>query len=810
MAETKTEIPKDSISNKSTIIAGFFSFSLIFFISQGAFGANYTAQDLVLEVSTLFFLLILFMLSLFKFSEIRTGENFFVWIGVNVCFWMLLLRNILLPLFTPNMSEEGRWALLAFGNTLEIGIFVLALLGAVLSFEKQYDGSEHKNIIMYCLSAIFCALFVNFFVMVLLPKIYKMNVSLHAFSKFTAVIIIFVQLMALAVVIVSSVKYITKNQTGQFLNFAISSFFLLCATLPLSKVATGQSIGFSISMLFKTACFMTFVMYFANEYRNAIQQVMAGTGTIKQKVSEKIQLIERQREAMREKTIESREATRIKSELLANMSHELRTPMNSIIGFTSRVIKKTEGIIPEQQIKNLRTVERNAYQLLSLINTILDVSKIEAGRMDVFSEDVQVKELVSDVIEMGKSLIGRKEIELVADVPEEVTIFSDRTKIKQILVNLMGNAIKFTEHGEIRISVEKSSNIYADATKAPCPGIKIAVKDTGIGINKEDLPFIFDDYKQVDGSLTRKTGGTGLGLALVKRFAMLLGGGVTVESEYERGTTFNVLLPFNAEKVKKIEDPAKKISEATKKIIVFYDAEEGSLEEHKDYLAKKDFEVIALKSIDDTFAFCKEHYPRIVNIDILAPEKKGGELIRKLKENFFTKDIQFCFSKLYHNNKYGYFVNVVDLVYKPVNKELVSNVINIAARVCQKLHNILVVEHDEGALQLLHTLLLQEGEYNIRIARNHKEAMAMLTKKIPDVILCNIFMPEGEGFKIIADIGTNRKLCTIPVICIVPKMVDATHLKQSLENIAFLPEKSDLKKEDVGQKILVRAAGVSV
>jgi DNA-binding response OmpR family regulator len=374
----------------------------------------------------------------------------------------------------------------------------------------------------------------------------------------------------------------------------------------------------------------------------------------------------------------------------------------------------------------------------------------------------------------------------------------------------MGNAIKFTERGEIQIIVKKEENIHDDKVRAPLPGISIYVQDTGIGIKKESLPYIFDDYKQVDGSLTRKTGGTGLGLALVKRFSQLLGGNVSVESEYEKGTTFRIRLPEDVNQITEKEPVETKHLDLSRKTVVLYETTEADTALQKAAFEQNGFEVHVAKSVEEGFTLAKEQYPRLIVLDILAFDARGIDLIKKIKGNYYTKDIRFCFSRLYNQRKYGYVFDVVDFVYKPVNKELVSRIINLAARACTQLKNILVIDHDEGAREAMHDLLLQEGDFSVRIARDMNETIAMLKKQQPDVIFFNLFLPEAEGYKLVAEIGTSKKWADIPVICIVPKMLDATQLRQPSETIAFLPEKSDLKMEQTLRKIVTIASDVVI
>lgn len=232
-------------------------------------------------------------------------------------------------------------------------------------------------------------------------------------------------------------------------------------------------------------------------------------------------------------------ASELKSEILSNMSHELRTPMNSIIGFTGRVIKKSGDRLEKRQLQNLMIVERNANQLLMLIDGLLDLSKIEAGMMELQLEEFDFSMLVKEVIHLSQPGLEGQDVRLIADLPEEPMILNtDYLKLKQVLINLVNNSIKFTDRGVIKIS----SQFIFDCDK---PKISISVSDTGFGMDKKALRFVFDAFRQVDGKSTRKAGGTGLGLAIVRSFTDLLAGKVNVSSQVDVGTIFEIIIPVN-------------------------------------------------------------------------------------------------------------------------------------------------------------------------------------------------------------------------------------------------------------------------
>jgi signal transduction histidine kinase len=228
-------------------------------------------------------------------------------------------------------------------------------------------------------------------------------------------------------------------------------------------------------------------------------------------------------------------ASRHKSQFLANVSHELRTPLNSIIGFTRLVLRKTESQIEKLQKENLQKVLISSEHLLNLINGLLDLSKIEAGRMEVYAETF----ILNDVVRMAAStvepMLKNGHVRLVTEVaPDIPPVKTDRDKLKQVVLNLLSNAVKFTEKGEIKVAAWRDNG-----------NVKLTVCDTGIGMKKEALDYIFEEFRQADMSSTRRYGGTGLGLAIVRRFIHLMGGEIAVESEVGKGSTFTITIPIN-------------------------------------------------------------------------------------------------------------------------------------------------------------------------------------------------------------------------------------------------------------------------
>jgi len=239
-------------------------------------------------------------------------------------------------------------------------------------------------------------------------------------------------------------------------------------------------------------------------------------------------------EQLEQANIRLQEMDRLKSVFLASMSHELRTPLNSIIGFTGIILQGMSGEVNEEQRKQLTMVKNSASHLLSLINDVLDISKIEAGKVELSLEEFSLDGVVREVVEPLSPTASEKGLEVLTEVPEDITLFSDRRRVKQVLMNFVSNAVKFTDQGSVRIA----ARVLGD------DNLEVRVIDTGVGIKKEDMKKLFQPFQQIDVSLTKKHEGTGLGLYLTKRLVALLGGDISAKSQYGRGSEFTFIVPL--------------------------------------------------------------------------------------------------------------------------------------------------------------------------------------------------------------------------------------------------------------------------
>lgn len=356
-----------------------------------------------------------------------------------------------------------------------------------------------------------------------------------------------------------------------------------------------------------------------------------------------------------------REIHRFRLEFLANISHELRTPMNAILGCTSLHLDRLYGEVTQKQEDALKRVEAAGKNLLHLINSILDLSRLAAGRMPVYPEEFRPRDLADEVIRMMDRLARAKQLKLEAHIPGELRVRSDKTKLKQILINLVNNAIKFTSSGGVFISAEQ------------CPGrprFEIRVRDTGIGIKAGDLGALFQEFKQLDASLTREYGGTGLGLAISRKFARLMGGDIVVESAAGSGSTFTVTLPLESVRpAQSAESPLQAPApDGRKKTVLAIDDDPEVLALLSDSLRDSGYQFAGALSAAEGLAMARVLKPFAVTLDIMMPYKDGWSALQLIKNDPELRNIPVIILSIMDNRTLGYALGVTDYILKPFDR----------------------------------------------------------------------------------------------------------------------------------------------
>ena len=477
------------------------------------------------------------------------------------------------------------------------------------------------------------------------------------------------------------------------------------------------------------------------------------------RLSEQNELLEDQRNRLARTARELQRASALKDRFLAAVSHELRTPMTVILGFTAALLRGSQGKLNEQQEESLERVQRNARLLLGLINDVLDISRIEAGKAEINREVVSVGTLLKQVESDHGEAARRKGLSLkVAVSPELDTIISDSSKLTQILANLVGNALKFTEKGFIDVRAEpRGAGRWA-----------LVITDSGIGIPGDEQETIFEEFRQGESSDHRGRGGTGLGLAIVRKLAILLGGAVSVQSAAGEGSTFTVTLPRElavTEPASRVTAPERSPSEAKSVLIV--DDDESTRK-----LLRFELEPYGLKILEAgdgaaALELARAAKPDAILLDVVMPRLDGWTTLRMLKDSKDTRSIPVVIHSVVDRRAFGFSLGAYDYLIKPVLPGRVPEVLSRAG-VLGSGGRVLVVDDDPGMRELLQRDLAAAG-FRTFAAEGGGQALAALERERPSAVLLDLMMPEPDGFEVLYRIRDNPNLRGLPVIVVTAK-----------------------------------------
>jgi signal transduction histidine kinase/CheY-like chemotaxis protein len=527
-------------------------------------------------------------------------------------------------------------------------------------------------------------------------------------------------------------------------------------------------------------------------YANELRQLNI---ELEDKVKERTRELEVTNEELQQANVKIREADRLKSEFLANMSHELRTPMNAIIGFTRLVHRKAADILPRKQKENLEKVDISANQLLALINDILDLSKIEAGKMSVNIMPFDFASLVNTCFATVEPMVKGEKVKLLWEVPQDLPeLVNDEDKLKQIIINLLSNALKFTEAGEVKLSARRDNG-----------SLKIVVSDTGIGIPAGALKYIFDEFRQVDGSSTRKHGGTGLGLSITKKLAHLLGGTIYVDSVEGEGSTFTLTLPLvkkeevvTAEPVMLEEEAPAPADIEGKKILLAIDDDPNVLILLRENLEDEGYYVVGALNGEEGIRKAKEIRPFAITLDILMPQKDGWGVLSDLKADPETRGIPIIVLSIIDNQELGFSLGAFDYIVKPVDKDAIIAVLQRITRV--PTNRVLVVDDEPAAVDLI-TQLLQDEGYQITGAYSGEEALQTLEDKPQDIILLDLLMPGMDGFEVIQRVKADKRWQDTPIIVVTAKDLSDKDYEFLRKSVDMIIQKSGLDQDTLVSEV---------
>ena len=508
---------------------------------------------------------------------------------------------------------------------------------------------------------------------------------------------------------------------------------------------------------------------------------LVGTFGISRDISE----LKRAEEVLRQAKDSAEDANRAKSQFLANMSHELRTPLNSIIGFANILLKNKEGGLNASQLTFLDRIQANGKHLLGLINEILDLSKIEARKVELQLSSVALDVLVRETLAQQEALVRDKPVELLTDLPGQIAPFvTDADRLKQIIINLVSNALKFTERGSVTVRV-----VADPASHIPS---RVEVRDTGIGIPGEKLGLIFEAFQQAEAGTARKYGGTGLGLSISQALCQLMGYRIEVTSEVGHGSTFSVVLApgvggitagLAPAVVRTVPAPAPsraapaipRTADLAGKLVLIIDDELDSRTLLTHLIEEFGCQVIAAASGEQGLRMAREFQPDIITVDLLMPRLDGWDVMRAMKADPLLRDIPVVVVSVIASENRGRIFGAVDVLQKPVVREDVLAVLE--RNLPPGKPSVLVIDDEADARQIMRAHL-EEIAGEIREAQNGREALVLLEQHLPDVVLLDLLMPLMDGVSFLNLLRSDKRYRNLPVVVVTAKHLTAAETEQ--------------------------------
>ena len=512
-------------------------------------------------------------------------------------------------------------------------------------------------------------------------------------------------------------------------------------------------------------------------------------------------------------------ANRAKSGFLANMSHELRTPMNAIIGYSEMLIEEAEDLEMEAFIADLKKIHGAGGHLLSLINDILDLSKIEAGKMELYLENFPVDKMLADIASTVQTLVAKKHNQLeVVGAEDAGSMRSDLTKVRQTLFNLISNAAKFTENGTITLSVERGTDTETG------DWLEFAVADTGIGIAEDKIEDLFKEFTQADASTTREYGGTGLGLAITRRFCTMLGGTIGCTSKPGEGTTFTMRLPAETVDPRQEEEAAAdaartesqpaisattattattavgtpKLSGVARGKVLVIDDDATVRELLARDLTRDGYEVLLAENGAQGLELARSEHPAAITLDVMMPGMDGWSVLRALKADEATAAIPVIMITIVDDKSLGYTLGAAEYLSKPVDRKRLREAMSRLQTSVDG--DVLVVDDEPDVRELTRRTLEAEG-LGVREAGNGQEALEEVARKRPGLIILDLMMPVMDGFEFVLRLRQNPDTADLPVVVVTAKELTAEDRERLHGKVHQVMQKGGFRRKDLVNEV---------
>jgi len=541
--------------------------------------------------------------------------------------------------------------------------------------------------------------------------------------------------------------------------------------------------------------------------------------TLEEKVEERTKALRLINEELHKTNKQLEIVSKLKSEFLANMSHELRTPLNAIIGFSEILSDQSFGDLNEKQISYAQNVVISGKHLLQLINEILDLAKVESGKMSLELETFPAAGAVAEIVSLAKGLAAKKEITIRQRLSPKLSIMTaDRKKLKQIFYNLLSNAIKFTPTGgwvEISADVVGDFELSENEQFVLRRNVEFCVSDNGIGISKADQERIFLEFQQADGSHSRHYEGTGLGLALTKKIVELHGGSIWVESEKGKGSSFYFTLPL-------IESDSKKPLQATpqrteraepetispkkdaeyKGVVLVVEDDIHSFELISTYLEEAGYQVAHAPTGEEALATAHLIQPAIIALDIILPGKDGWWVLQELKASPETAHIPVVIISVLQDEETAFGMGAADYFVKPVSRKDLLERMQALRRACAdgRISDILIVDDDEDFVEAL-AAILESASFSVEKAYTGVQGIELASRKKPDIIFLDLILPDISGFEVVEFLKMKEATREIPIIVVTAKDITEDERRMLDGKIEAAARKGHHDKHDFLEEI---------
>jgi PAS domain S-box-containing protein len=499
-------------------------------------------------------------------------------------------------------------------------------------------------------------------------------------------------------------------------------------------------------------------------------------------------------EALREAKEQAEGANRSKSTFLANMSHELRTPLNAIIGYSEMLLEEAEDDGHEAAAADLKKIRMSGKHLLQLINDVLDLSKIEAGKAEMYLETFDVAEMIHGVVDTIRPLMEQNGNVIEVSCPPGLgSMHADLTKVRQSLLNLLSNAAKFTEDGKIGLK----------ATALPDGGgFSMEISDSGIGMTADQMAKLFQPFSQADASTTRKYGGTGLGLTITRRFCRMMGGDVTARSELGVGSTFEIRLPAAvvapaADRDSELAGPPQMQPLAGPgSLVLVIDDDPVVHDLLRRTLEKEGFRVVCARGGPEGIALARDIRPDVITLDVLMPGMDGWSVLTALKAEPELADTPVIMLTMIDDKNLGYALGASDYLTKPIDRERLSLILSKYRRRIASSHVALVVEDEPMSRQLARDML-EHDNWTVIEAENGRVALERMESAQVDLILLDLMMPEMDGFAFMAELRKHEAWHGIPVLVLTAKDLTEEDRRRLNGDVLGYLRKGETSREDL-------------